>query len=332
MLTNQQIKDRYTEHGLRLIRVSNGLSRSASSEVRSLARDINRLLRNYDPDMTVTQMNAMLREMGDAIQDTFRHVSSVQRAQLNDLMDVELQFSRNILNTKKISIRRRNQMANNVLVHGASVGDQWQRQADNMAWNLSNTVRQARESKTPFKVLRSAVVGEGRIDKELGGLVESTMRNARALIDSSMQSTATTSRIAAYGAPGSGVNAFEWFAILDARVCPNCGLRAGKLYTTDLKPIGHSVALVSSPPLHPFCRCILVPQRFPDGVPKDGGKNADKFEHWLERKSKDEQEDLLGVGRTNLWRKGRISLTELIGQDGLVQTLEELRKAVPNIS
>jgi hypothetical protein len=58
------------------------------------------------------------------------------------------------------------------------------------------------------------------------------------------------------------------------------------------------------------------------------GADAVSFDQWLNGKSNAFQNDLLGQGIADLWRAGKISLTDLTKQDNRPLTLEELQQKV----
>ena len=104
--------------------------------------------------------------------------------------------------------------------------------------------------------------------------------------------------------------------------------------------VGHELKF-SIPPEHFNCRCILSPvvatfrelgfdiEEPPAGTraSMDGQVPATfAFKDWLATKSHDEQDNMLGPGRADLWRKGKITLEQLIDGHGRELTLDELRK------
>jgi hypothetical protein len=59
----------------------------------------------------------------------------------------------------------------------------------------------------------------------------------------------------------------------------------------------------------------------------DGPVNANlTFSGWLERQPKAKQEEVLGKGRTELFRAGKITLMDLTSGAGRPLTLDQLRK------
>lgn len=74
-----------------------------------------------------------------------------------------------------------------------------------------------------------------------------------------IHSAANTGALSAMHANAALVVGYEWLTARDERVCPICAPRDGKRYTLDTQ---------ERPPIHPQCRCSLVPL-FRDGVAVD---------------------------------------------------------------
>ena len=126
-----------------------------------------------------------------------------------------------------------------------------------------------------------------------------------------------------------------------AHNCPTCGALDGKRWTTDGKPINHSM-VYQIPPKHFRCRCSMVPvlktwaelginmDELPDGTraSMEGQVNDKDFESWLKRKTESDPafaDRTLGKGRAELWRNGKITMDQMIS-GGQPLTLSELRK------
>ncbi len=74
------------------------------------------------------------------------------------------------------------------------------------------------------------------------------------------------------------------------------------------------------PPFHPRCRTIISPV-----ISGDDSEPPDA-ERWLKRQSKAVQDDILGHSRAELWRSGRIDISELVRRDRTVRTVAQLEK------
>lgn len=329
MATNAELHSKYTAHGLQLIRLANGLSSSSLKEIRELGRQLKAILNGYEPNLTQRELTALLKRVDSAIAKAYSAIAVANKPHLRDLIEVETSFAlKAAQSVARVGPKTVSRLASQLLVHGAPVSAHWERQGSNLSWNVANAIRAASAAGTPRRALIAQVVGSGAPGREMGGLVDTSIVQAKSLVDSAVQSGANSARVASMRNYGRGINCLMWNGTLDTKICPNCALRVGKLYDLEYKPLGHSTPLVGPPPLHPFCRCILVPQRMPKELMESGGPALDKFEDWLEKQPKGDQEELLGVGRVALWREGRLTLQQLVGQDGLVMNLDELRRAV----
>ena len=123
---------------------------------------------------------------------------------------------------------------------------------------------------------------------------------------------------------------------------PTCIAYSGAEWDLSGNPInGTRLPFNGGPPRHFNCRSALV------GITKtfrelgididepaigtrasaDGQIRADTtFAEFLDRKGKAFQDEVLGPGRAELWRKKVITLNQLLDQRGNPLTLEELRK------
>jgi hypothetical protein len=115
----------------------------------------------------------------------------------------------------------------------------------------------------------------------------------------------------------------------------------GQLWDLQGGPIGSTeLPFNGGPPRHWNCRSVLVPitkswkelgikakDASSGGRASMDGEVAKetKFGDWLGRKSEEDQNRILGKGKAQLWRDGKISLTDLLDQRGNPLTLEELQ-------
>ena len=59
----------------------------------------------------------------------------------------------------------------------------------------------------------------------------------------------------------------------------------------------------------------------------DGAISSEiNFDDWFAKKDKAFQEEYLGAGRFDLYKKGKITFNQLVDQNGAILTIEELRK------
>jgi len=190
--------------------------------------------------------------------------------------------------------------ASNFTLMGRTLDETFAVQAQRLMDRMTAEIRLAAEAGQSGKEVVERVLGTG---KDLrNGVIDDAIRKVRGVGDATVHSAADAGRRATMAA--NGVNALKWHAILDPKVCIECAERAGKLWDMDGEPIGHDI---------PYA---------------DGGKDIDKFDDWLETLTPEQQNDILGEGRAELWRSEVITTADLINQNGQVVTLSELREEV----
>lgn len=101
-----------------------------------------------------------------------------------------------------------------------------------------------------------------------------------------------------------------WTAALDSRTCPACVIMHGTIH-----------AVTETLDGHPNCRCAMVP-RTPDwddilgpghGLP-DTRPTIQTGKEWLEDQDDDVQRAVLGPGKWQAWKDGKVTLDDLVTQ------------------
>lgn len=315
--------DQYVAHALKLIQVSNGQNAAVSSILRQLQRRLATLIRTTEAHIPGRRRTLEFQRSVDAlILDAYTMIATRQARAVAALVSMEAEWAGRA-GRYDVELPSTASTIREFTVLGNTIDEHWQRQAANLRTKVIAEVRLGQLAGQSNAQIVARVAGTGPAMK--GGLMEVARRDARGVVDATTHSAADAGRRATMKA--AGVNAVKWMAILDPKVCVSCGERAGKLWTIDGEAVGHNIPY-ASPVLHPWCRCILLPMKYPDGPPEDGGKEVDKFENWLKKQSVEQQNDTLGKGRADLWRDGKVDVDELIGQNGMVMTLRQLQAEI----
>lgn len=212
-------------------------------------------------------------------------------------------------------------LISDVLIMGAPQKDWWARQAADVAFRFQAAFRQG----------IAAAETSQQIIRRVRDQMTVTRANAAALVQTGMTSVANEARHAVFEANSDVVTGERWLSALDSHVCPRCGARDGMTWKLDGTPINATLPY-TRPPLHFSDRCVLAPQtrfsalgggqRASDSGPVD---RKTTFEDFLSRKSKAYQDDVLGPGRADLYRQGKITLKDLTSGTGRPLTLAQLK-------
>ncbi len=309
--TPEEIARRYTRRAFSVLRVAGGLADEADADVRRLGRRIQAAIAEYElSDIGRRDLAALIRALEEAITAAYAATGAAQVAAVREVLAIEAAWAASVIDGSPAAESVLARWQRDLLVLGATPAQQWERQGDLLARRITDIVRDAAATSQPPDVVRTAV-------REA---IDIARRDAQGLADVSTTSAAAQGH--AEDARANGAIAFRWHAVLDSRVTAGCALRHGLLYTLDYQPLGHSIPIERPPPRHWGCRSLMSPLL---RMPRPTDRPVGSFEDFVNGLSADEQDDILGAGRADLWRRGVITKADLINQRGRVLTLAELR-------
>jgi len=210
-------------------------------------------------------------------------------------------------------------------------------------------------------VIRSGIVeGQGidRIVRRLrgtlasgftDGVLEIGRRQAETVVRTSVQSVLNAANDAVYADNTDVIKGVQWMSTLDARTTDICASLDGQTFNVGEGP---------RPPMHYQCRSRTVPvmkswkelgidlkepprgpraaKFYPEGADVSTRRRAIKnamrgevpggmtYGSWLKQQPVDVQNQILGVGRAKLFRRGKVSLDRFVTKDYKPLTLKEL--------
>jgi hypothetical protein len=231
-------------------------------------------------------------------------------------------------------------VASNVLIEGAPSADWWRAQEIDTQFKFANAVRAGLSASETNQQIISRIVGNA----ETPGIMDTARRNAASLVQTSVQAVANDARRNTFEANSHVIAAIQQVSTLDSHTSLVCIAYSEKQFSLpDYKPIGHKLPYKNGCPRHFNCRSVEVPitKSFKElgvDIPEPPGTtraSADgqltistSFDDFLKRKGQAFQDEVLGVGRADLWRAGKITLRDLVNGDGNPLSLEALRAKV----
>lgn len=219
-----------------------------------------------------------------------------------------------------------------IMIQGAPSSEWWAKQASDVTFKFTNAVRQGIvQGKTNANIIR-----------DVRQVMDVSRANAAALVQTSVQQVANSSLIETFKQNADVIKGMMQLSTLDSHTTDICMAYSGAEWDLDEEPIGETkLPFNGGPPRHWNCRSVLIPitksfeelgmqapelkgsERASMDGPIDAAMTFDKF---LERKGTAFQDEMLGKGRADLWRKGTITLPQLLDQRGNPLTLAELKK------
>ncbi len=231
-------------------------------------------------------------------------------------------------------------IAESALVQGATIGDWFSRLNESTRFDVERTVKNGVLLGQTNSQIAKALIGIG--DKG-GEPIAKSRRDAMAITRTAVQTVAKDARLAALEANADIIKEVQWVSTLDSRTSDICIVRSGKTWTyPEFKPVGHKIPWNGGPPAHWNCRSTFIPitksfEELSGGAIKDKVEPATRasmdgyvaadltFDAFLKSKPPEFADQMLGKGRAELWRTGKITLNQLLDQRGNPLTLAELR-------
>ena len=226
------------------------------------------------------------------------------------------------------------------LIQGATIREWFSRLNESARFDIERAIKNGVTLGQTNREIAQAIVGNGS-DKGPQALAKAR-RDAMAITRTAVQTIANEARMAGLMENQDIIKAVQWVSTLDSRTSEICIARSGKAWTfPKFKPIGHTIPWNGGPPAHWACRSSFVPitKSFAELRREAAGKEiaqttrasmngqvaADlSFDQFLKNKPTSFADKMLGKGRAELWRSGKITLSQLLDQRGNPLTLGEL--------
>lgn len=324
------LRDLYITHQIDLIR----FEASARGEVMSILDRLGgeverRLMRDDLTSLRRAAQKRLLDDLTDATDKYYGEASRVMKSSLEKLAGIEAQLLYVTMDAGMPTAEMLKAAASEALVQGAPSAAWWSRQAGDTAFRFKNEVRDG--------------IASGQTTAEIARRVREdalsvSRKNAEALVRSSVQSVSNDARMEAFRQNSDIVIGVRQISTLDARTTEICMAYDGAEWDLDGNPInGTTLPFNDGPPRHWNCRSTLIPilagslgfdlsegrQRATAAGPV-GEKES--FKEWLGRQPESVQNEMLGKGRAEMWRRGDITLQQLLDQRGNPLTLAQLEK------
>lgn len=297
-------------------------------------------------EATRADIVTLLNECQTVIADYYDHLSTTALDGLSGLGRIEAEATAGAMSAAFAATIRPalpteaffRALVKNTLIEGAPSADWWKGQEQATTTKFANAVRQGlAASETNAKIIQ-------RIRRDVMPVAQ---RNAAALVQTSVAAVAAEARMETYRKNDEVMAGYRQVSTLDSHTTHVCVAYSGKEWDLERKPVnGNTLPFVSPKgsatgcPRHFNCRSIIAPRTktFKElglDVPEfrastkaaSGGPISSKlgFDDYLKRKGPAFTDELLGKGRADLWRKGTITLSQLLDQSGRPLTLAQLR-------
>lgn len=230
-------------------------------------------------------------------------------------------------------------IASSSLIQGATIGDWFSRLQTQTRFELARNIKLGVSLGETNAQIARRILSQSDKGSEV---LAKTRRDANAIVRTSVATISNEVRQATYAENSEVVKGVQWLSTLDGRTSDICIARSGLVWTLpDYKPKGHKLPWNGGPPAHWNCRSTTIPFLpaleemgiDPATVPAatrssiDGDVAQDlSFSDFLKGKPTEFADEMLGKGRAQLWRDGKITLNQLLDQRGNPLTLAQLQE------
>lgn len=316
---HEQIADRHAD----ILAYSRGLEADAQRRVRALALEIAKVLagRNLSR-LSRRELNALIAMVASSVDSAYLLLAKDSEKGLISMMAATTPSLAKLVKSR----RRAAPSLAEVLITGATTSELW--------GSSSESVKRA-----AIRAIRLAALNEQQSSTDTlftkNGIFDKAARGAKVNTQAAVLSAETAIK-KAVATETSLISGYRFSSMFDSQTCLTCAAMDGKLFDREMVALDRSVRAVGSAPLHFGCRCTMIPELSEEGPasaiagPDGTVSRGLTFEEWISKKSKRYQEAYFGRGRYELWRKGEITLSDLINGQGRIVTLDELRRKYGN--
>jgi hypothetical protein len=238
-------------------------------------------------------------------------------------------------------------LASDALIQGSPAKNWWLRQAQDTQFKLANEIRiGAAQGETNAQIIKR-IVGQEVTAKAVPdfvgppGVMPLARKNAAAVVQTSVATVAAAARRKTFELNRDITNGIMQVSTLDGHTSLTCIAYSGAQWDHDYEPInGNDLPYNGGVPRHFNCRSSEIAlmktlrEMGIDMDEPDPGMRASSsgpisakttFADYLKMKGEDYQNEVLGKGRAELFRQGKLSPRDLVDMSGRQLKLSDLK-------
>lgn len=341
------IRNEILKHQVNLLRLEAGQRRRVLNLLDNMMVELNGKLAERDiTRFNRDRVNQLIRSAQDTINSWYAKAQAGSDATLKGVAEVQAAHTASLLEDTYVAIdltasipttTALSKVASNSLIMGAPSEEWWSRQARDTTFRFANTVRQGLIAGDTSEQIVQRVAGRAGWP----GILDVSKSNARSLVHTSIMEVSNEARMLTFQENNDVVEGIRQISTLDSNTTDICMAYDGAEFDLDGEPLsGTDLPYEGGCPRHWGCRSVEVPitKTFKElGInapePKGGTRASEDgqvpakwtFGDFLNTMTDEQQNEMLGTGRAELWRSGDITLQQLLDQKGNPLTLAELQ-------
>ncbi len=340
---NEQLAHEAIDHSIDLTRYSNSVIRRIIALLNRTDNDLFQQLsaaleRLPAESFTVERLDSLLQSVRQMNAAAYQQVSQLIETELKDLVQYEAAYQYQLF-ASTLPVQVSVAAVNVGQVYAAALARPFQgtllREAlsgleANKARMVRDAIRIGYVEGQTIQQITQRIMGT-RALQYTDGLMETSRRDAAAMVRTAVSHTANFTRNEFYKQNDDLVKGIKWISTLDGKTSAVCRARDGEIYPVDSGP---------RPPAHWNCRSSTTPviRSFrelgidpPESAASTrasmSGQVPDDmtYQDWLKKQPVERQDDILGKTKGQLFRKGGLTLDRFIDRNGRELNLAELR-------
>ena len=256
-----RLEDGVYDHAIDLTRFEEGVKRRAIGFLKEMTDDINQLLADSPTVFQEQRLTALLNQVENTISDAHRLAKTDMRNQMLEFAPIEEKATTKIMNdslqanlfSPTMTQGQLNAVVDDSLIRGALASDWWDRLESNTKNKIVKGIQLGIAEGETLGQIKTRLLGKttgefetyesgGKTKRRMrrgGGWIQTSNREAEALIRTSVHSVASNVRDQTYKNNRDVIDQVESVATLDGRTTPLCVSYDGLRWTADgHKPVG----------------------------------------------------------------------------------------------
>ena len=332
----QEIFDKVIENALKVLKIAAHERKFTHKELKDLEKDLLKdYLSNYAADAANSDIAKFILKIQTYIEYAMTAIDLLKDIRLAAISQtvakdtaviLEITLGKNALEIPTPQYFK--SVASKILIQGAPQKDWWQAQTDDLKLKFGAQVRQGLLNGETNQQIITRIVGTDTSP----GVMTVARRNAATLVQTAVQSVANEARRETFKLNSNFILGLMQVSTLDSHTSDICIAYSGEQWDLEGNPInGSTLPFNGGTPRHWNCRSVEIPitKTFKQlGIDQaevaDGTRSSEEgpisvntsFDSFLKRKTVAQQDAMLGHGRAQLWRDGKITLKDLVNGEG----------------
>ena len=333
MNISDELADLTITRALIIQRYGNSLSKEVVNAYLMVIDDMVRQLKTYD-NIDIRNVNKIIKEL-----QSRSEVALDIEPQLKEFAMSEATWAQTSINSA-VGIDLASKLPTETVI-AKIVSDSYTQGATLAEWLNSVDLSMQNDLKKSVRIGMLEGESTPQIAKRVRDALSVNLSHAESISRTAVATISNNARQATYEANEDVIRGYMHHSVIDSRTSLVCGARSMALWSIDKEGLNAKGKQFpyKQPPLHFRCRSVLLPvlKSYEElgligiEIPQSTKASMDgqipddvSFGDWLKTKDKKFVNEYMGKGRADLFLSGKITMQQLVTQEGMELSLSEL--------